>query len=492
MRTTYLNCLTTLLISTALCGCMVGPDFHSPHAPQTNSYTEKPSPKKTVSVANVGASGKAQYFISGEDISASWWRLFHSEKLNHLIEIGLANSPNLQAAEAAIVQAQETLNAQIGSSLYPNVSTQLSATRQRLSNATFGVNSPPSLFSLYNASVNVSYTLDVFGGARRELESLQAQVDYQQFQWEAAYLTLTSNIVTTAVTIASLRAQIKATHEIIQEQTHQLDILVKQLKVGGASGANVLTQQTQLAQTRATLPPLEKSLAQANHSLSVLIGDLPSESHLPEFNLDTLQLPGKLPVSLPSSLAHQRPDIRASEALLHAASGQIGVATANLYPQITLSGAEGWTSFTPANLFSRRNNAWSIGGSLLQPIFNGGSLRAKKRAAIAAYEQADAQYRQVVLQAFQNVADTLRALQDDAQTLRAQRQAEISARDSLRITEKQYEVGGVSYLSLLTAQQQYQTTKIARIQAEAARYTDTAALFQALGGGWWNREGDKS
>jgi NodT family efflux transporter outer membrane factor (OMF) lipoprotein len=338
--------------------------------------------------------------------------------------------------------------------------------------------------------VGVTYTLDMFGGARREIQSLRDQVDYQQFQLEATYLSLTSNIVTTAITAASFRAQIQATNELIKSQQQQLTIVERQFQVGGASRADVFTQQSQLAQTRATLPPLEQSLAQANHSLSELVGELPSEDHIPKFNLARLNLPSQLPISVPSLLVRQRPDVRASEALLAAASEQIGVATANLYPQISLNGNYGWSNTSTGTLFSPANKVWSFGGSLLQPVFNGGSLRAKKRAAVDAYEQAEAQYRQTVLQAFQNVADTLRALQHDAETLRAQKEAEIASHRSLILTEKQFHLGGVSYLSLLTAERQYQQSRIGRIQAEAARYNDTAALFQALGGGWWNRHID--
>jgi NodT family efflux transporter outer membrane factor (OMF) lipoprotein len=250
----------------------------------------------------------------------------------------------------------------------------------------------------------------------------------------------------------------------------------------------VLTQETTVAQTRATLPPLEQSLAQSLHVLAVLIGTFPSEAHLPMMRLEDLSLPRRLPLSLPSSLARQRPDIRASEALLHAASAQIGVATANLYPQLTLNGAYGWESNIASDLFKHSTSTWSLAAQVLQPVFNGGALLAKRRQAIAAYQQAEAQYRQTVLQAFQNVADSLRAIENDSQAFRAQKQAEAAASNSLKLIQKQYRLGGVSYLSLLTAQRQYQQTKIARIQAQASRYNDTVALFQALGGGWWSRE----
>jgi len=336
--------------------------------------------------------------------------------------------------------------------------------------------------------VNVSYTLDLFGGARRELEALQSQVDFQRFQLEAAYLTITSNIVTTAVREALLRAQLSATQEIISAEARQLDIIEMQFQLGGAARSDVLAQRTQLAQTRATLPPLQMALAQTRHLLAVLMGRLPSEAvNLPQFTLDGLQLPIELPVSLPSSLVRQRPDVRASEALLHAANAEIGVATANLYPQLTLTGSYGSESSTAATLFRSGSAVWSLSGGLLFPLFHGGELNAKRRAAVAVFDQASAQYRQTVLQAFQNVADVLRALEADANALKAQSDAAASARDLLELTQKQFQLGSVSYLSLLNAERAYQQTRISLVQAQAARFSDTAALFQALGGGWWNR-----
>ncbi len=467
---------------------MVGPDFHTPCAPHVTAYTSYPLPKKTVSTPADGKLGVAQHFVKGRDIPAQWWSVFHSAQLNNLIRIGLANSPNIAAARSAIRQAEETVNAQIGTAFLPQVTGQISGQRQRSFTPLIG---PASIVNVYNPTVNVTYSPDLFGGARRELESLRAQVDYSDFQLEAAFLTLTSNIVITAVNIASLRGQIQATQEIIKLQENQLKIVKRQFNLGAVSGADVLIQQTQVAQTIATLPPLQQSLEQSMNALSVLIGEFPSESCLPDFNLKKLTLPAVLPVSLPSSLVRQRPDIRASEALLQAASGQIGVATANLYPQINLSGSYGWGAVTPSGLFAYQNVVWNYMGQILQPIFTGGALRAKKRGAVAAFEQAVAQYKQTVLQAFQNVADTLGALKNDAKLLRIQKEAEDTARQSLVLSESQFNLGGTSYLVLLVAQRQYQQTKINRIQAEAARFIDTATLFRALGGGWWNREEKK-
>ncbi len=467
----------------AVGGCAVGPDFHRPAAPKTDGYTPTALPQQTVSAPGVG--GAAQRFVAGQEIPAQWWTLFHSEALDKLIRQALADSPNLAAAQATLRQAQENARAQFGT-LLPSVDANLSAERQKFSAAEFG-QPGSSLFNLYNASVSVSYTLDVFGANRRQLEALRSQVDYEAYQLEAAYLTLTSNIVTTAVKEASLRAQLQATQDIVAALEKQLELVERRFELGAVPRSDVLTQRTALAQQRATLPPLEKQLAQTRHQLSVYVGQLPSQDGLPEFELEALQLPEQLPVSLPSSLVRQRPDIRASEALLHEASAQVGVATANLYPQITLTGAYGSVANQAGDLFSGGTSIWSLAAGLTQPLFRGGQLTAKRRAAIAGYDQAAAQYRETVLEAFQNVADTLRALETDARALRAQAEAEAMARDTRDLTQKQFELGAVSYLSLLTAQQQYQQTRISLVQAQATRYSDTAALFQALGGGWWNR-----
>lgn len=464
--------------------CMVGPNFHSPNPPKVKKYTEKPLPAKTVSTP--GSGGQAQAFITNKDIPLLWWELYHSQELNQLIRMGLANSPNLAAASAALRQAQENLKVQIGNSMWPSIDASQMVQRQRYSGLQIGIPADSVTFNLVYTSFNLSYTLDVFGGARRQIEALKAQVDYQQFQVIAAYLTLTSNIVTTSVAIASYQAQIDATFDLIKAEQGLLDILNKQYRLGAVSQENVLTQQTLFEQTKATLPPLQKNLSQAKHALSTLVGVFP-EAPLPIIKLDHLKLPIELPVSLPSNLVRQRPDVRASEALLHEACAQIGVATANLFPQFTITANEGWLNTSFANLFTKRHEVWALTGQVVQPLFHGGALFAQRRAAIAAYQQTAAQYKQTVLQAFQNVADVLRGLEVDARTLQAQIKAENAARDALNLTLKQYRLGGVSYINLLNAQQQYQQTRISRIQAQAVRYSDTAALFQALGGGWWHK-----
>ncbi len=467
-----------------LTGCAVGPNFQPPAAPSTKTYTERALPPETEKAPGPG--GAAQRFTHGKDIPGQWWTLFHSEMLDRLIRRALARSPTLAAARATLRQAMEARRAQFGA-LFPRVDAGLSATREKITGASFGQDTVIPEFSLFHASLDITYALDIFGGTRRQLEALQSQIDYQRFQLEGAHLTLTSNIVSTAVQEASLRSQIRSTREILTLQEEQLAIIEKQFELGGVAAADVLAQKAQVSQTRAALPPLQKQLAQTRHLLAVLSGSTPGEAELPEFELDGFVLPQELPVSLPSSLVRQRPDILASEALLHAASAQVGVATANLYPQITLTGSYGSEATGIGKLFGTGSTVWNFGAGLLQPIFHGGTLTAQRRAAVAAYEQALAQYRVTVLQAFQNVADVLRALEADAGTLKAQKDTETAAFDSLDLTKKQFRLGGVSYLSLLNAQRQYQQARISLVQARSARFADTAALFQALGGGWWNR-----
>ena len=468
-------------VAAAMPACTVGPNFQRPDAPSARRYTETPMPEETASAPGVG--GATQRFVAG-DLPAQWWSLYRSEPLDRLIRDALAGSPTLAAARATLRQAQENLAARTGALLYPAVDANASATRQKQSNAAF--NQPGTeIFNLYNASINVSYMLDIFGGNRRQLEGLQALVDYQGYQLQGAHLALTGNIVTAAISEASLRAQLQATRDILAAEQEVVRRVQRQYELGGAARLDLVAVQTQAAQTEATIPSLETSLAQSRHQLALLAGRAPSEAIVPEFNLDTLHLPDEIPVSVPSELARQRPDIRASEALLHQASAQIGVATANLYPQVTLTGSFGGQANELHNLFAGPS-IWSIGAGLLQPLFHGGELQAERRAAIAAFDAAQSQYQQTVLQAFGNVADALRALEGDARTVKAQAQAENLARERLDLTRKQYQLGGTSYLALLDAQRQFALARVALVRVQSTRYADTAALFQALGGGWWS------
>jgi NodT family efflux transporter outer membrane factor (OMF) lipoprotein len=480
--------------ATALLGsaCAVGLDFERPAAPDVSGYTSAPLAQQTASSDVAG--GVNQRFVQGLDIPGQWWTLFHSPALNALIEEALKNNPTLPSAEAALRQAWENVYAQQGA-FFPTVVASFSPSRNKT--ATGAVTpvaaSGSPYYSLYTGQVTVGYSPDVFGGTRRQVESLAATAEFQQFQLEAAYLTLTSNVVAAAVQEASLRGQIAATEEIIKIQTGSLDILRTQLELGQVAGADVAAVEATLAQAQATLPPLQKQLAVQRDLLTALIGRLPSQEPAEKFELASLQLPQDLPVSLPSQLVDQRPDVRSAEAQLHAASAEIGVAIAAMLPQFTLTANAGTASNLMSQLITTPGTAfWTVAGNVAQTVFDAGTLLHKKRAADAAFDQAAAMYRSTVIAGFQNVADSLHALQSDADTLKAAYAAERAAFRSLEIARRQLQLGAIGYLGLLTAQNTYQTALISLVQAQAARYADTAALFQALGGGWWNRSDLKS
>ena len=476
-----LRWIAAALAAIATVSCAVGPDFKRPEAPPAERYTESPLPPATV--ATDAAHGAAQQFAPGGELQQQWWTLFHSEPLDRLIEQSLRDSPTVSSAQATLRQAQQNLAAERGLT-WPNLSGQFNVQREQFSGASIGQPST-AIFTLYNASVNVSYTLDVFGGIHRQLEALQAQADSANFQLQATYLTLTANLATTAIREASLRAQIRATEDIEKLQQDQLNIVERRFNLGAVTKSDVLSQRTALAQTRAGLPGLQRQLSQLRHQLALYAGRTPESAGLPSFELDSLELPLQLPVSVPSDLARQRPDILSAEALLHAANAQVGVATANLYPQLTLSGNMGSEAVGASQLFKSNSAVWGLGSGVLAPLFNGGQLLANRRAALAAFDGAAANYRQTVLTAFANVADALRALQTDALALQAQVEAQHQAQGAFELASRQFNVGAVSYLTLLTTQQQLQQTRIAVVQAQADRFADTVALFQALGGGWW-------
>lgn len=496
---TTLCAVAGFALMSGLTGCTVGPDFHHPMAPQGAGYISTGVPSPTASAAV--AAGNAQYFIQGEDIPGQWWTLFHSAPLNALINEALKANPSVAAAQAALLQARENLYADQGS-FFPTISGTASATREKASGASLdgsssfggssfsGVGSSGSssqVLSLTAASLSVAYSPDVFGGVRRQVESAAAQAEYQRFELEATYLTLTANVVNSAVTVASVRDQIAATDEMIKVESNLLAIEKSQFALGSISMSDVLAQQTTLAQTLATLPPLQDQLGQARDQLSDYLGRFPNQDQGENFTLASLSLPEDLPVSLPSALIEQRPDVLSSEAQLHEASANVGVAIANQLPQFSITGELGNSSFGFASLFTPASAIWSIGGSITQTIFDGGTLEHHKRAAVAAYVEAAAQYRGTVLSAFQDVANALRALKSDADALQADTSAEQSALASLNLSRTQYQLGAVDYLTLLNAEQSYQSAVLAQIRAQAARYSDTVALFQALGGGWWNR-----
>jgi NodT family efflux transporter outer membrane factor (OMF) lipoprotein len=475
------------IVTAAIAGCG-GEPVRPPQVPTTPQYTATPVAEQTASADVHG--GNTQQFTHGKDIPAEWWELFQSPALDGLVRQALQNSPTLARAGARLRQAQEDLSARKGATQYPKVDAKLSAYSVDVNPKSLDVQNLPvkTPLNLYLASVGVSYTLDIFGSTRRELEALQADVDYQRYELEGTRLMLAGNVVTAAIREASLREQIANTEEIIALQTSQLAITERLEQLGSVAKVDVVAQRLDLAQSRAGMPELQRQLEQVRHRLAVYLGQPPGAAQLPEFRLADLQLPSELPLSLPSQLARQRPDIRAAEALLYEAGARVGVATANLYPQITLSATGGWLA-SSGELSGA--GFYLLGAQLAQPLFRGGELRAKRRSAVAAYEQAGAAYQEIVLQGFQNVADVLRALEADAKRLKERAEAANQARRYHEITSARYKVGGVSYYALLNAQEKLYSTLLERTLAIADRYADSAALFQALGGGWW-KEHDKA
>ncbi len=472
----------SLLAAALLAGCTtVGPDFKNPAPPKVAAYTAGALPAATASAP--GTLGGAQHFAGSATVSEQWWTAFGSPRLDDLIQQALANSPSLQAAQATLRQARETYRAQAGSTLYPTVNAKLGASRNEVNSAQLGQSgNTQRIYNLYNAGIGVNYNLDLFGGNRRALEALAAQADYQSYQLAGARLTLAANVVTTAFAQAQLGAQIQATEAIAKAQADELGITRKRLELGAASKVEVLSLQTQYEQTLASLPPLRNKLQQADHLLAALLGEAPGQARIPHFELSDFRLPADLPMVVPSELVRQRPDVQASTALLHAATAQYGVAVSNLYPQINLSATLGTQALTTGALFGPGSMVWNLAGALAQPLFNAG-LRAGASAAEANLQAAGANYRATVLQALRNVADALRQLDNDAQTLQAQTAADDAAQQSLQLVQQQYSLGAASYLQLLTAQQQAQSARIQLLAAQAARLSDTAALYQAMGGG---------
>jgi NodT family efflux transporter outer membrane factor (OMF) lipoprotein len=464
-----------------LLGACVGPNFQRPAAPEVPRYTEQPLPAQTASAPTPG--GAAQVFLEQQDVPRNWWTLFGSEELNGLVMQALHSSPDVASAQAALRQAMENTAAQRGS-YFPAVQGSFDADRQHDAVGVLAPNlaSGVSLYNLYTPQVTVSYVPDIFGANRRQVESLAAQAEASRFQLNATYLTLTANVVTTAIQEAALQAQLDATLRVIELERESLAVLRKELELGAVAEGDVFAQDAALAQLEATLAPLNKQLAQSRDQLAVLVGRLPGEFSAPRLELDQLTLPEGLPLGVPSRLVERRPDVRAAEAQLHAATAQVGVAIADMLPQLTLTGNIGSTASALGDLFKPGTGFWSVGANVTQTLFAGGALLHHKRAADAALDQAAAAYRSSVLTAFQNVADALHALQSDADALSASARAVSSSQKSLEVARRQLELGSVSYLSLLVAEQSYQQAVISLIQARASRFADTAALFQALGG----------
>ena len=475
-----------LFTSLATAGCVVGPDFKRPAAPSVSGY-DTARPSQTVATPGVPG-GDVQRFVAAGDIPADWWRLFHSKPLDELIEQALANNADLKAAQAALLVAHETVRAQHGA-YAPKLSAGVNVTREQdPSGALAAVPSNNAfLYTLVTPQLSVSYTPDVFGLNRRAVEAAAAQEQATRYQMVAVDITLTANVVTAAIEEASLEDQIDATNELIRINRNILGLLQLQKSKGYIGGIDLAAQQAQLAQLEATMPPLLKQREQQSHLLAVLTGRFPSQLPAQKFTLASLTLPSDLPLILPSQLVEQRPDVLQAEANLHAASAQVGIATANRLPNITLSANAGSTALAIGQLFGPGTGFWNIGAALLAPILDGGTLLHQQRGARAAYQQAAEQYRGTVLTAFQNVADTLTALEQDANSLKATAAAKDATKSSLDLSRLQYRDGYAAYLAVLSADQAYQQARLSLVQAEANRFSDTAALFQALGGGWWRR-----
>ncbi|MEA5097221.1 MAG: efflux transporter outer membrane subunit [Burkholderiaceae bacterium] len=463
-----------------MASCAVGPDFVRPAAPAVSRYTRDLLPAETVV-----ADGQAQRYRSGENIVPDWWRFFESTELDAIVARALADNPTLQSAQASLRESQHNLQAGYGV-FFPEVDANFGVNRQKPSPFRFGGYAPTNIFNLYTLGASITYALDVFGGKRRMVEGLEAQADYQRYQMIGTYMSLSGNVVNACIAQAAYQAQIQATEKMIELQKEQLRLTKVQTDAGIVPYTNVLSIQSQLSANEAILPALRQKRVQAEHLLSTLSGHLPEERSFQAVDFAKLKLPQELPVSLPSTLVRQRPDILAAEAQLHAASANVGVATADLFPSFTLSGSYGLSNTKFSHLSDATSKFWSVGPTLSFPLFQGGTAWYRRQAAIDAYQKSLADYRQTVLTSFQQVADTLKALEHDAQGLQAQADALRTAEEAWKLRDANYRAGLVGYLDVLSANAQFYQAKIKYLQISAQRYQDTAALFVALGGGWWS------
>ena len=481
IMTNQLTKVWLIVILAMLSGCVVGPNFVRPAAPDTDRYT-----RELQSEATVKANGQTQHFTNSNMLSADWWKLFQSPELNALVNQAITNNPTLKASEASLLQSQDSMRAGYGV-FFPQIQATTGVSRQRTAAPQGqGLQTNSRIFNLITLSSSVSYALDVFGGARRSVESLRAQADYQRYENVAAYLMLSANVVNTSIARAAYAGEIDITQQLIKLEKEQLRLTQAQVHAGTSPYANVLGIQSLIAAQQASLAPLEQNLSQTQHLLATLEDEFPSQADLPDIDLNKLSLPIDLPVSLPSELVNQRPDILAAEAQMHVASAKIGVATALMFPSFSLDGTFGVSGSNFGNLTAASGKFWSIGPTATIPLFQGTTLWFGRRAAIDAYQQSRAYYRQTVLSAFAQVADSLKGLEHDAQGLQAQVEAKRAAEEELKLLQANYRAGLVDYLAVLTADIQFHETSIAYLQAVAQRYQDTVALFVALGGGWWN------
>jgi NodT family efflux transporter outer membrane factor (OMF) lipoprotein len=476
--------LLGLGVSALLFGCTLGPDFTPPKAPTEQGYTATGLPDPAIPEA----AGPSQHFALGKEISGAWWKLFHSPPLDDVLAQAIAGNRTLAAASASLDQAREAVN-QAAGGLYPQVDLGGTAARQRLNYAAQGITLfPPKIFNIFTFGPTISYDLDPFGATRRRIEQQQALAEAQEDQLKAAYLTLTGNAASQALTIASLRAQIKTVEDIIADDQENLRLVREEVNAGIASDLDIDSATSQIETDRTLLPPLNQQLSVARHALAILVGKPPGDWTPPDFDLAALTLPEELPVSVPSALLHQRPDLLQAEAQLHAASAAIGIATAELYPDIRLSASMTQEALSPGKLFYAANDAWSIGSQLTAPIFHGGALEAQRRGAEDAFRAFLASYEQTVLQSFGQVADLLEALAHDAEFLAAQRRALDASQASLSLTRRSYSLGNSTLLQVLDAQRLDEQARLGYVRAEAQRYLDTVQLFVAMGGGWWQSD----
>ena len=463
-------------------GCSVGPDFTGLKPPDTMGYTEEAASERHVR----DAKEVEQRLIMGQKIFGHWWQLFHAERLNSVLDQAIAGNLSLVAARATLAQAREATTVAEGA-LYPQLDLNIGANREQLSNSLFGLAGRTPPFNLFTIGPTVSYALDPFGANRRRIEEQGALAEYQDYQLDAAYLTLTGNAVTQALNIAAARAQIKAVESIIAGDEQNLRLVESVFRAGEASQLDVQSAASQRAADRTLLPPLQQQVSVARHALSILLGRAPAEWVPPDFDLEEFTLPEELPVNLPSELVRRRPDILASEAQLHAANAGIGVATAQLYPNINLNATFTQEALSASTLFNPASSVWNVGAELLAPIFHGSELAAQKRAAVDAYDAALATYRQTVLTSFGQVADVMKALTHDGELLEAQRLALEAADASLRLTRTTYQYGNVDVLRVLDAHRLAEQARLGYVRAQSQRYLDTVQFLTAMGGGWRNR-----
>jgi NodT family efflux transporter outer membrane factor (OMF) lipoprotein len=475
------TCLVIGLALGTLCSCAVGPDFRKPAAPAVDAYLPEPVPSQTVSVD--GPAGSVQHFLAGADVPQNWWQAFKSPQLDALVAEALKANPDVSAAQASLREALEAAAAQRGN-YWPQVQAGFSASRQQ--NA-IGVLAPTlgsgtALFNLYTPQVTVSFVPDLLGGNRRQVESLVASAAAARYELDATYLTLINNVIAAMVQMAGLQEQLRQTERIVALDAEALAVLRHSLSLGAVAEADVATQETALAQAEATVAPLRHQIEVQRHQLAMLTGHLPADAPVWKFQLSDLQLPTEIPLGIPSHLVERRPDVRAAEAQLHAATAQVGVAVADMLPQLTITGSDGSVATLMSDVFRSGTGFWSAGASLTQTLFAGGTLLHKKRGAEAALDAAGASYRSVVLQAFQNVADAVHALTTDAAVLEASARAAHAAENSYNIARRQLDLGSVNYLYMVLAEQNYLQAQIALVVAQTNRLADTAALFLALGG----------